>query len=236
MGLVLSLSMSGCKVKNDLKNGNITDNGIKYQITKSTYTDKDIKIIYPQINNFGDKDKQKTINEIIKADALAFLANYKYNVNSTEGLTFNLDYKIKYKGLDYLSIVYLGLASVKEIPYPTNQIYTSNIDLANEKDLILVNVIDSFDENFGDKTRVGKYIHYRTDLNLEDNGDIKQVLNDYGNHQLMLILKPYTAKFYLTNDSLGITLGVDHIMGDHVEIEMDYKLLKDLNVKPPMRN
>ena len=50
----------------------------------------------------------------------------------------------------------------------------------------------------------------------------------YDSHSLALLFHPYTAKFYLTKDSLGVSIEVAHAVGDHLEMEMNFASLGDL--------
>ncbi len=55
--------------------GNPSSNS--YDITKVNYTDKNIKISYPQISNLIDEVKQSKINKLIMIDALKVLSSIK---------------------------------------------------------------------------------------------------------------------------------------------------------------
>ncbi len=208
----------------------VTTSNAKYTIEKAIYKDKNIQINYPQISNLGDSDKQKKINEIIKTEALSGLNDYKENIAN---LTFNLNYEIKYKGSDFLSIVYLGTTYVTNGMHPNNVIQTTNIDLVKTNSIMLSEIAQSASEKFSSKILAGKYKPYSSDLNLEDGGNLKSILDGFDSSSLMLMLKQNTAKFYLTKDSLGVSIETMHAAGDHFEMEVDYKSLGDLlSIKP----
>lgn len=247
--LLLSVMLNGCGYKQDTvsssyvtnKDSTLSSNvankvedkvstsgSVKYDITKATYTDKNIKINFLQISNLSDSSRQKNINELIKTSALEVLDDYKDSLSS---LNLNMDYEIKYKGADFLSIEYLGLAVVKDAAYPVNVIHTTNIDLEKEEQLVISEVV-TVNDSFAEKIMAGRYNAYNSDLNLEP-AEVKNVLNDYDSHSLALLFHPYTAKFYLTKDSLGVSIEVAHALGDHLELEMPYTSLGELlSVKP----
>ncbi|MFL6558318.1 MAG: hypothetical protein ACJ8MO_19655, partial [Bacillus sp. (in: firmicutes)] len=47
-----------------------------YEITKTTYTENNIKINYPQLTKSSDQQKEKTINQLIKKEAIKVLNYY----------------------------------------------------------------------------------------------------------------------------------------------------------------
>ena len=47
-----------------------------YEITKTNYTENNIKINYPQLKKSSDQQKEKTINELIKNEAIKVLNYY----------------------------------------------------------------------------------------------------------------------------------------------------------------
>ena len=65
----------GKAVKNNVSNKstNQISNNEGYDITQSSYTDKGMKIAYPQITGLSDVNKQKKINDLIKKEALKVL-------------------------------------------------------------------------------------------------------------------------------------------------------------------
>jgi len=208
---------------------NITDPSIRITTSSISKTLKDIKINYLQINNLGDRSKDHKINELIKTSVLKVLHDYK---DSLSTLSLTMDYEIKYKGKDLLSLEYLGLANVKGASHPVNVIKTTNIDLKKGKQLSLSDVV-MLNDSFADKIRAGKYKAYRSDLDLKAAGVLTDVLNGFSNQELLKSLKQQTAKFYFTKDSLGVSIEVAHVVGDHLEMEMKYKDLGGLLLVKP---
>lgn len=208
-----------------------TAGNVQYALTKATYSNQNIKINYPQITNLSDSDsgKQQKINALIKTTALEVLNDYK---DSLSGLSLTMDYVIKYQGADLLSIEYLGLAIVKDAAYPVNLIQTTNIDLVKGKQLAISDVV-TVNDSFAEKIKDGKYKAYSSDLDLKAAGALQDVLNGFSSQDLLESFKQPTAKYYFTKDSLGVSLEVAHAVGDHLEMEMEYKTLGGLLLVMP---
>lgn len=220
--LLLTLMISGCGDNKDTKD--MSNDVENYDIVKETYINKNIKINYPQIGNLSDSVKQKKVNELIKNEAIKVQENYKDDMNN---LDLNMDYEIKYKGSDMLSIEYLGLVMIKGAAYPINEINTTNINLEKEQPLTL-RAVATINDEFIKKFNAGKYIAYSLDLNLESAGALNDALNSFSSNELIESLKQQTAKFYFTKDSLVVSVEVIHVMGDHLEMEIKYNDLGDL--------
>lgn len=204
---------------------NITDPSIRISTSSISKTFKNVKINYLQINNSSDSSKEQKINELIKTSVLEVLNDYKDSLSS---LSLTMDYEIKYKGEDLLSIEYLGLANVKGAAHPVNVIKTTNIDLKKGKQLSLSDVV-TLNDSFAEIIRAGKYKIYRSDLDLKAAGVLTDVLNGFSNQDLLKSLKQQTAKFYFTKDSLGVSIEVAHVVG----LKMKYKDLGGLLLVKP---
>ncbi|MDR3491676.1 MAG: peptidoglycan-binding protein [Gammaproteobacteria bacterium] len=223
---------------------NITDPSIRityhkngaylpYILTSTTSsiskTFKNVKLNYPQINNLRDSSKKQKINELIKISVLEVLNGYKDSLSS---LSLAMDYEIKYKGEDLLSIEYLGLANMNGAAHPVNVIKTTNIDLKKEKQLSISDVV-TLNDSFVEKIRAGKYKAYSSNLDIKAAGALKDVLNSYSSQDLLKSFKQQTAEFYFTKDSLGVSIEVAHVVGDHLEMEIEYKALDGLLLVKP---
>lgn len=204
-----------------------------YEIIKANYTSKEIKINYPQIINLNDINKQKKINELIKSEALKVLDYYK-NVEKESSL--DIDYDIKWKGSNLLSIQYSGEGYIKGAAYPNNIFYTNNIDMNNARKLKLIDIFN-IDKNFVEKFKEGKYVAWDTELNSAINlikNDINSynLINEFKNADSMGEENTSNSFSFFTKDSLGISINVAHAIGDHAEFEIKYKDIKDnINTK-----
>ena len=227
--LLLIFIFNGCDKQKDVNEDNISDKG-QYDIKMETYTDKNIKINYPQISNLNDNEKQIRLNEMIKTQVLGILENYNDGIND---LNLEMDYEIKYQGKDLLSIQYIGLSATKGAAYPINEYNTANIDLKNEQLLKLSDVV-TINDNFIEKFNSGKYVAYSKSLNLESEGALIDALHNFDNNSLIESLNKETTNFYYTMDTLVVSIELPHVLGDHLEMEIKYNDLGNLLLKNPV--
>ncbi|HKL80864.1 MAG TPA: DUF4163 domain-containing protein, partial [Mobilitalea sp.] len=90
--------------------GSIPDNDpeqgeddISYEIVDTSFEEgEDIKIKYPQVTGMSDANKQETINELIKQEAMKDVEEYNLEAGALE-----ITYEIAWKGDNLLSIKYV---------------------------------------------------------------------------------------------------------------------------------
>lgn len=229
-------------VINKTANEPIKSNEVNYEIAKETYTDKNITINYPQITNLNDTSKQKKINEIIKNDILKSF--YK---GPEDGMAVEIKYIIKLSNISFLSIQYIGIISFNGANHPTNEIYTTNIDLAKDRKLRFTDVVN-VDENVVNKFKNGKYIYWEDNSISQSSEDLKSdvisQVNDYTTDDSIKWFNKsddtdendsHITFSYFTKDSIGISLAVPHAIGDHAEFEVKYSDLAP-NIKHEFSN
>lgn len=194
-----------------------------YKIVSETYdNNKGTKISYPQISDLSDAEKQKELNEIIKNEALKG-NNYYKDVDGE--VTIDINYKIVCQQPELLSVIYSGVGNVSGAAHPSNLFYTTNLDITNRKNLRLddiVNINDDFVNmliNGSFKAVNSKYeAEYKSEINMVTPEDWKKRLLAADPSDKM------GSEFsYMTKDSLGISIGVMHALGDHTEFEIKYK-------------
>lgn len=193
-----------------------------YKIINETYNNKGIKISYPQISDFSDAKKQKELNEIIKNEALKGI-NYYKDVDGD--VTIDINYKIVCQEPELLSIIYSGVGNISGAAHPSNLFYTTNLDITNKKNLRLTDIVNIDDDlvnmliNGGFKAVNSDYeSEYKSSINMLTLGDWKKMLQAADPSDKM------GSEFsYMTKDSLGISLGVIHALGDHAEFQIKYK-------------
>lgn len=200
-----------------------TQTTINYQLTKNVYKAKNVTVNYPQITNLADDNKQKLLNEIIKNNALE-----GFSKGADDTLTLKINYSISLESPNFLSIQYYGLSTIKGSAYPTNQFYTTNIDIKNAKKLKLADII-KIDDNFVKSFRNGSYVASEPS-NSELKAAVNQYINNISNEDLIKYFKqadsrnikenPSSTYSYLTNDSIVISLNVPHAIGDHAEYKI----------------
>ena len=193
-----------------------------YDINKTTYTNKQITINYPQITNLSDSSKQKKINELIKTQGLSILNDYSESINN---LNLKINYEIKWKSSNILSIEYSGTAYVKGTAHPSNGVFnTTNININTESVIKLQDIV-TINKDFAEKYKNAKYKSPIDELNSESNGEIKKYLANFAINDLLQQFKDKKSRFYFTKDSLGINIDVPHAIGDTLELEVTYKNL-----------
>lgn len=196
---------------------------INYQLTKNVYKVKSVTVNYPQIINLGDDVKQEAINEIIKNNALE-----GFTEGIDENLTLEINYNIPLETSNLLSIQYYGLSTIKGAAYPTNEFYTTNIDIENGKKLKLADII-KIDDNFVKSFRNASYIALEPG-NTEMEAAVTQYVNNINNEDLIKYFNqadsrkieenPSNTYSYLTKDSIVISINVPHAIGDHAEYKI----------------
>lgn len=219
--LIFTIYFTGCNKTEELDQ--ITDNS--YEISTIIYTEEDdnnnISIEYPKVSGLSDEAKQKTINDMIKAEALKVYDDYNYEDRGH--LSLDIEYNITLKNGYILSIQYFGLGDVEMAPHPHKLFYTTNIDMKMGNRLRLVDLV-----NIKEKL-----------INMFINGEFKPLwpeqeevaLSNYGTYDVAKeslinadsIDNMGSVFSYLTNDTLGISIPAAHAIGGHAEFEIKYK-------------
>ena len=199
-----------------------------YEIQKTSYVKNNIKIEYPQISGLRDTVRQKTINDVLKNDAMML------NIYGSEDDKVSLDikYDVKWKGSNLLSVAYSGYGYVKGNAYPNNLFYTTNIDI-NKGDRLKLKDIVNMDKRFIEKFR--GYKVKDPDVNQATAAAFKYIPQTHSVDDMLKHFKEADAEFgksrytfsYFTKDSIGVSLEVPHAVGDHIEIEVKYQDLVD---------
>jgi len=203
-----------------------------YKIVSETYdNNKGTKISYPQISELSDTEKQKELNEIIKNEALKG-NNYYKDVDGE--VTIDINYKIVCQEPELLSIIYSGVGNVTGAAHPSNLFYTTNLDIKNTKILRLNDIVD-INDDFVNMFINGKFKAVNSDYESEYKSEISMVTFDDWKKRLLTADpsdKMGSEFSYMTKDSLGISIGVIHALGDHAEFEIKYKdILKYIKLK-----
>lgn len=217
------------------KNTKIATNSVTpvYATTKTTYANRDIMINYPQLKNLKDTNLTDLINRVIKSEAIKVLKNYDGGINN---LTLKVDYNINWMSNNILSIQYIGTEYIKNELNTNNVFYTTNIDINKGTKIRLKDIIN-IDDSFIKKIKNGKYKAFSNQVDLDKKS--KEEINQNTNSELIKYLSnaddisalnELSAFSYFTKDSIGISFGVSHEIGDHAEFEIKYKDMND-NIK-----
>ncbi|WP_418026804.1 DUF4163 domain-containing protein [Paenibacillus sp. JJ1722] len=201
-----------------------------YELIQEEYSKNGIVIKYPQIIKLKDIAKQKSLNKILKADALEGLQNY---ADSNSGVHVEIDYEIKRQSERFLSVQYTGIRYVKDAAYPSHMFYTTNLDMKQASRIRLRDLV-KVEKPFIELIKSGKI----TAVQPEQQG----LIGDFTKDDLIQLLtnadvtkgSPVEAGIesfsYLTSDSLGISIPVAHAVGDHAEYEIRLAQIPD-NIK-----
>ncbi|HBF40095.1 MAG TPA: hypothetical protein DDW50_22665 [Firmicutes bacterium] len=197
-----------------------------YEILKANYQKGNVQIYYPQVIRMKDVHKQEIINRIIQNDVFGDEVQYYEKLGN--GSDYELDYKIQLEGPNLLSIEYLGYRYEKGTPHPTQIFYTTNINLHQGTRLQLKDVV-TIDKAFIEKLKKSRYRPWNSNLDWQSDA-YRYALMNLNDEQLIEELNHaddlqsgYNTFSYFTQDSLGISLGLPHALGDHAEFEIKYR-------------
>lgn len=202
----------------------------KVVFTDTSHENSNVKVEYPQIKD----EEHKTVNELIKN----FAEDLAVNVYSGDYSNLDLEvfYRITYQDSELLSIVFDGFGNISTAAYPNELLFAINVDLSDSKVLSFSDIFSVSNESL---KIVGDNYHEQfilkkfggvTDGNAKAYEDITYI----GVNRLRDIISDDT-KFYLSEKSVTVCVGLQHAVGDNFEIEVEYSELKDfikLNKKP----
>ncbi|MDQ0062446.1 hypothetical protein [Paenibacillus harenae] len=213
---------------------NVEDGEKKIEIKKMVYTDREINIQYPEIVNSGDTEMEKKINKLIESEALKIIDTFDGEVAN---LALDVVYTPMWIGENFLSVIYGGTSYVNDGAHPTNIFFTTNIDIKKGEKIRLQDTI-RIDDNFIELFKTGKYVQFDSELNVgaESKDEIniftnEELKNYFRNSDEISDLNGANVFTYYTEDSLGVSIEVPHVLGDHVEFEINFRDLKQ-NILP----
>lgn len=202
----------------------------------TSHENSEVVIRYPQISD----DRLEDINMLIKK----FVENIASERYGEDYINLNLEvstYKITYYKNDLLSIVFEANGYVSTAASPNNFLSAINIDLETASIISLSDIYfidDDFtkviDNNFHEQFLPKKlkewginkdhelYNKYKKDLAFEGPCNLQDTILD-------------KKRFYFSENTLVICAGVEHAIGDHFEIEVEFSELKEYlktNIKP----
>lgn len=223
---------------------------MKYDLVKETYSKNKITIHYPQISNLSDKAKQKKLNDILKKDALKQLNNYKDWASVIEKpfeevISASIDYQVKWKGANLLSIAYSGYSTLNDERSERNY-HTINLDLNTGEQLRLkdlVNIDKSFINKFITKkfksnnslfpknnkmisNEVYQSLDFLYQINSKPNyKNLQQYFEETDSLSSDSIVTSCNFS-YITDHSLGISVIVSNASGNYAEFEIGLDEIK----------
>lgn len=192
-----------------------------YTIVTAIFSQDNIKIEYPQIKGLEDKSKEKVINDLIKNDLLKNEVEEPINTYGDGTLTMNWNYQVTLSTPELLSVIYTGNSEIEGAAFSTNDIYTITIDLKNATKLILSD-FTTIDTNLAQKIKRSTVVTNEAVKNGMDTYDLITEIQNEDDQTLIKGLSeqwPYYT-FYVTPNSLVISIAVSHAGGDYALIEL----------------
>lgn len=208
--------------------------GVGYEIKENVIQSNRTNVAYPIIVSETKNEKIDTWNKIILQDIGRILNIYSAYIVSSPKETANLylpdtlhiTYDIKRNDNKYLSILYTTNFYSPYAAYPTQMIYTTNIDKVSDRRLKLPDIITIDRSLAGDIT--SWVMVTQNNENIDYHKAVMDYFNGLGKEVLYMGLKSadiigpdnYLGIYsYLTSDRLGVSISVPHYLGDHVEFE-----------------
>lgn len=208
--------------------------GVGYEIKENVIQSNHTNVAYPIIVSETKNEKIDTWNKIILQDIGRILNIYSAYIVSSPKETANLylpdtlhiTYDIKRNDNKYLSILYTTNFYSPYAAYPTQMIYTTNIDKVSDRRLKLPDIITIDRSLAGDIT--SWVMVTQNNENIDYHKAVMDYFNGLGKEVLYMGLKSadiigpdnYLGIYsYLTSDRLGVSISVPHYLGDHVEFE-----------------
>ncbi|NFE73084.1 DUF4163 domain-containing protein [Clostridium botulinum] len=210
---------------------NLKEKSNEYELVSKNYNKNNVKINYPEIKNFNDDEKLKSINKYLKGCALKVLDDYVKEDPNLEAVNLNVNYDVKFKNEKYISIVYKGEVNVNGTAYPSSIFYTTNVDLESG------NII-----RLSDYSNVNDILNKLKDPKnikvIAENDELAAAQKDFilniGNDNLINMVKnadfhevntkiesPKDGVYsYFDKDGVVISLQVNHAIGDHAEFKL----------------
>ena len=199
-----------------------------YSIITATFSQDNIKVQYPQIRGLGDDSKEKTINDLIKNDVLnsqveAPIKAYQ-DATHTKVLTLDLKYQVTMNTTKLLSVVYTGRSNIVGSAHPNEAIYAITIDLKNATKLKLAD-FTIIDTNLAQKIKQSTAVTNEAVKNGMDKNGLITLIQIEDDQTLIKGLKEEWAynTFYVTPNSLVVSVDVAHAAGDYVLVELPGK-------------
>ncbi|AET57869.1 hypothetical protein HPL003_05520 [Paenibacillus terrae HPL-003] len=198
-----------------------------YELIQEKYSENGIVIKYPQITKLEDAEKQKSLNQILKNEALKGLHDY---TDSNPGVHLEIDYEIKRQSERFLSVQYAGIRYVKDAAYPNHMFYTTNLDMKQALRLRLSDLV-KIEKPFLELIKSGKVTAVEPEqkdlLGNFTQDELNQWLTDADLLKGSAEDSGLDTFSYLTSDSLGISIPVAHAVGDHAEYEIRLAQIPD---------
>ena len=218
MVMTLACTLTACSNDKDkskietsvVENANPDD----YTIEDDVYNVKNVVIKYP-ILKYSDDEKTNIISSFLENGGV--IATKYYDKEDQDNLNMNIKYKVRRKNKNIISVVYEGTAYLEGAAYANNYLYSVNVDLKNKKILKLSDFVD-INKDLAEKIKGGTVSEEQKEaFNTRTSEDI---LNKISVCDEVDNVKEGQSYSYLTEDSLGIIIPVEHTLGDYIQVEI----------------
>ena len=159
----------------------------------------------------------------------------------------NISYNITRNDSNYLSVTFEGWFHHIKAAYPSHLFYSLTIDKVNVKIIFIDDLycidddfIEFFQSNINELVREGLARKFQI-LPDDISDDVVKIILEASNNNNFSEIKgkltsngEYSYPFFLTDEAVGISISIPHVMGDHFEILISYdelsKYLIDSNL------
>lgn len=211
------------------------DSESRYMLTERIFQNNGTYVSYPVIISGDSEENLNVLNEIIIGDVNKILSLYDVykalppagGKDLFLGNTLNMGYEIKRNDEDYLSIFYTADFFSPYGAYPTQSVYTTNIDLQNLKRLKLADITAVND------TLLNEFLSWQpVGVNPQYIQGIRDYIEGLGAGTLKAgfasadIIGPENILgifSYLKPDRIGISISLPIYLGNHAEFEKEYE-------------
>src|SRR5690606_19675445 len=114
-------------------------------IKSAVHQDGNLKIQYPELTQMKDQNIEQQINSLLKEEVISFMNQYK-----DEDTNLEMKYHLMMQSSDTLSILYTGELYITDGMYPTQLLFTTNVNINNGERIRLSDRF-TIDESFIDK-------------------------------------------------------------------------------------
>lgn len=188
--------------------------------------------------------ENEKLNELIKSRIIDFLSA-DWALKTTPTLSDRIEDIIKSDYSEYLvdltcryacksdevhSIIFEGLINYKTAAYPTNAFFTVNFDPETGKDV-------SFTDNYTvNEEMYDIFVESSIEsITNRSGGEYPEEFNNFS--QTLCSFEKFSGEYatmwyYYTDEAVGMSYSVPHVLGDHFETEISYEKLERFKKNP----
>ncbi len=160
-------------------------------------------------------------NDVLNSQVEEPIKAYRDVNNNKVKLTLDLKYQVTLSTAELLSVVYTGYSNIEGAAHPTGDIYALTIDLKNVTKLKLSD-FTTIDTNLAQKIKQSTAVTNDAVKNGVDKNVLITAIQSTDDQTIIQGLKDQWAynTFYVTPNSLVVSIGVVHAIGDYALIEL----------------